>query len=68
MGREGGWQLGEIYFIHVVQKDKGVEYHHIELLSYERLTQMYSSTKHWDKIVDDPKYKVDEEWEHFFRV
>jgi hypothetical protein len=32
------------------------------------MTQIYSATKHWAKIVDEPKDRVDEEWEHCYQV
>jgi hypothetical protein len=51
-----------------VQKDKGVEDHNIELLLDDWLAQMHSVAKHWENIVDEPRDRVEEEWECFHQV
>jgi hypothetical protein len=66
VGRERS-HLGESRVHPEIQKDKGVEDQNIELLSDEWLAQMHSTTKHWDNIVDEPRDKVEEEWEYFHR-
>jgi len=62
--KSGSITLEKVEFIQEIQQDKGREDHCKELLSDERMTQIYLVAKHWAKIVDDLLYRVDEAWEH----
>lgn len=60
---KSAWALDRVEFLREVQKDKGIEYHHIEIISNENISKMNYATQFWEIIVDDPKERIEEEWE-----
>jgi len=52
-------------FVQVIQKEKGYEYHNINILLDERMAQIHSMAKHWAKIVNEPMDRINEEWANY---
>jgi hypothetical protein len=60
--------MDRVEFLKEVQKEKGNEGHDIEILEEENLAKMHSVASYWANIVDEPKERVEEEWDTCNRI
>jgi hypothetical protein len=55
--------MDRVEFLKEIQKDEGDEDHGIDILTYDNISNMHSTTRYWGNIVEESREIMEEEWD-----